>query len=217
MHGYYLKNPRDKETFMKKILFLCLMILCCGIAACSFFARELVLDSFEGQVTHETVDYGSGGEALLTVVAEKELKVHGEQSLKLEYDITGGGYLWAARGYNLDVPGAGCWMIPAKKVNWKRFNALSVYMYGKKSGGKVAFDIKDCKAEMWRFVLEDDFEGWKQIIIPFSAFFPRSDWQPYNAEKNGKIDFPIMSFQFEPRRPDASVYYFDKVSVLRTQ
>jgi len=157
------------------------------------------------------------GKASLDVSADTALKVDGKQSIKLDYDISQGGYLWAARGYNLDVKGAGCWSIPAQKINWKRFNAFSVYMYGTNSGGKVAFDIKDKGAEMWRFVLEDNFTGWKEIVIPYSEFFARSDWQPYNADKNGKIDFPVMSFQFEPRRPDKSVYHFDRVRLVRTK
>ncbi|MDD5745860.1 MAG: carbohydrate binding domain-containing protein [Candidatus Omnitrophica bacterium] len=200
---------------MKNLLLAGLIGLCCGIASCSFFAKEIVLDGFEGELTHDTVDYGSGGGAIFNVSAEKTLKVDGEQSIKLDYDISQGGYLWAARGYNLDVKGAACWSVPAQKINWKRFNAFSLYMYGTNSGGKVAFDIKDKGAEMWRFVLDDNFEGWKEIVIPFGEFFARSDWQPYNAEKNGTIDFPIMSFQFEPRRPDAHVYYFDRVGLVR--
>ncbi|MCM8813608.1 MAG: hypothetical protein NC924_06715, partial [Candidatus Omnitrophica bacterium] len=81
----------------------------------------------------------------------------------------------------------------------------------------VAFDIKDAGAEMWRFMIDDNFTGWREVMMPFSQFFARSDWQPHNADKNGVLNFPVMSFQFEPRRPDSGEYIFDQVSVTRTK
>ena len=178
-------------------------------------APDMVIDSFEGPLTIETMDYGAGGGATLQVSAATDQKVDAEQSLKLDYDLSGGGYLWAARGYKLDVAGAARWLVAPEKIRWSGFKGISLQMFGTNSGGKVAFDIKDSGAEMWRFVLEDNFSGWHNILIPFEEFFPRSDWQPQNAERNNKLDFPVMSFQFEPRRPDKGTYYFDRVALVR--
>jgi len=199
---------------MKILYFAAVILFPIALFSCSS-ASEMLLDSFEGELNHKTVDYGSGGGASLVVSAEKTLKIHGEQSIKLEYDISEGGYQWTARGYKLDVAGAANWTRPAEKIKWHKFSAFNVYMYGTNSGGKVAFDVKDSGFEMWRFMLEDNFTGWKKIIVPFSDFFVRADWQPYNADKNKELNFPIMSFQFEPRRPFKGVYYFDQVSLAK--
>ena len=40
-----------------------------------------------------------------------------------------------------------------------------------------------------------------------------SDWQPDDAVKNGVLDFPLKSFQFEPRTPGEGVIYIDKVEL----
>ncbi|MBU4234693.1 MAG: hypothetical protein KKF43_19450 [Proteobacteria bacterium] len=203
---------------MKKIVYLIFSVLISvGLSGCSSHGKELLLDSFEGDLNHETVDYGSGGGANLAVTAEKDLKFHGTQSIKLEYDMSEGGYLWAARGYNIDVKGAAKWEVPPEKIKWDKYNAFSVYMYGKNSKGKVAFDIKDSGFEIWRFMIDDDFEGWKEIVMPFSEFFARADWQPFNADRNSVRDFPIMTFQLEPRRPDKGVYLFDCVSLKKVK
>lgn len=184
-------------------------------AGCSGPEPELLIDSFEGDLNIETVDFGSSSDSSLKVEAEKELKAHGEQAIKLIYSLTPSGYMWAARGYNLDTKGAARWLVRPKKINWRRYNAISLFMYGSNSGGMVVFDVKDAGGEMWRFLLEDNFKGWKEIVCPFTQFFVRTDWQPQSAEKNDILDFPIMSFQFEPRLPGKGIYYFDCVKLVK--
>lgn len=125
--------------------------------------------------------------------------------------------MWMARGFNLDVKGANAWEIKPEDIFWSRYNAISISMYGANTGGVIAFDIKDAQGELWRFLLEDDFDGWREVICPFKHFFDRQDWQPDDAEVNGVLDFPIVSFQFEPRLPGEGVYYFDCVKVIKTK
>ncbi len=185
------------------------------LAACSLKPAPLMLDSFEGKIDKSTVDFGAAEKSSVEVFADKDKKVCGEQSLKIVYTLRPSGYMWVARGYNLDVKGAACWEVRPEEINWSKYNAISVYMYGRNSGGVVAFDIKDAGGEMWRFLLDDDFTGWKEIICPFEQFFVRKDWQPQSAEKNEKLDFPIMSFQFEPRLPGSGVYWFDCVKLVK--
>ena len=79
----------------------------------------------------------------------------------------------------------------------------------------AAFDIKDKGQEVWRFLLDDDFTGWKEIACSLKEFFPRKDWQPETAERNEVLDFPIMSFQFEPRLPGKGTYYFDCLKLVK--
>jgi hypothetical protein len=86
-------------------------------------------------------------------------------------------------------------------------------MYGSNSSGVIAFDLKDKGGELWRFLIDDDFSGWKEVVCPLKEFFPRGDWQPETAERNEKLDFPVTSFQFEPRLPGKGAYYFDCVKL----
>lgn len=186
-------------------------------AACSFGPKEMTLDSFEGDIDNTTVDYGASNSSSMTAIADTELKVCGEQSLKLDYQLKSGGYMWAARGYDLDVIGAAKWETEPQKVPWRNFNAISLQMYGQNTGSVVAFDIIDSGKEYWRFILDDDFSGWKEIICPFDVFFARKDWQPEKTAKNEILDFPIMAFQFEPRLPGKGIYRFDCVKAVRVK
>ena len=195
------------------ILFMGIIIL--FTYGCWMIQTELLIDSFEGSLNASTVDFGAAQGSYVKIGPERELKVCGDQSMKLEYDLKTSGYMWVARGYNLDVAGAAKWMIPASDIKWSKYNAFSLYMYGSNSNAIIVFDIKDKDKEMYRFILDDDFQGWKEIICPFSEFFVRTDWQPEKATKNETLDFPIMSFQFEPRTPGKGVYYFDCVKLKR--
>ena len=122
--------------------------------------------------------------------------------------------MWVARGFGLDAKNS-AWLIKPEAINWKDFSAFSFYMFGSDSKAKIAFDIKDDGNEMWRFIVEDNFTGWKQVVCPFKDFFARGDWQPDNADKNAQMNFPIKSFQFEPRPIAKGTVYFDKVELVK--
>lgn len=202
---------------MKRFYLFLVILLVFSSLSCAKVPDEILIDSFEGELNHETVDFGSSMGSTIKIEAEKQLKVCGEQSLKLEYLLDRDGYMWAARGYNVDVKGAGKWLKKPQAIKWRSFDAFSLYMYGSNSGGIINFDIKDAGNEMWRFVLKDNFEGWREIISPFSSFFLREDWQPQNAERNKVLDFPVMAFQFEPRLKSSGIYYFDCVKVIKSE
>lgn len=200
---------------MKGVFFLPTLILCVLFLSCASKTQELLIDSFEGELDHKSVDYGAAQGSSALVEPAKDVKVCGEQSLKLTYELKPQGYMWVARGQNLDVKSAAKWLVEPKDIDWEKYNALSVYVYGANNGGIIAFDIKDAGGEMWRFIIADDFSGWKEISCPFSAFFVRQDWQPQTAVTNKTLDFPLMSFQFEPRLPGKGVYYFDCVKLVK--
>ncbi len=184
---------------------------------CAKGPSELLLDSFEGRINKETVDFGSSENSFLKVTASQDIKACGEQSLKLDYQLNPSGYMWVARGYGLDIKGAAKWEVSPQDIKWPEYNAFSLSMYGRSSGGVIAFDIKDSRGELWRFFLDDDKSGWKEVICPLAEFFPRGDWQPEDSEGNQVLDFPIMSFQFEPRIIGRGVYYFDCIKLIRTK
>ena len=202
---------------MRDLRFLIVLSFFIFFTGCIKTPQELMLDSFEGEISSNTVDFGSAEGTTVKVEAAKDIIACGKQSLKIDYDLKPSGYMWVSRGYGLDLKGAAKWEVEPQNVQWKKYKAIVLSMYGSNSGGVVAFDIRDDGGEYWRALLDDDFEGWKEITCGFNEFFPRGDWQPEKAVRNETLDFPIKSFQFEPRLPGKGVYYFDCVKVTKVK
>lgn len=179
----------------------------------------LIIDSFEGPLiggTKATVDYGSGAGAKVNIGPAKKPVVHGRQSLKIVYDVSQGGYMWVARGYGLTQKNAAQWKVPPEKIKWDNYDAFVFYLYGEANGNDVAVDLIDSGKEYWRFLIKDDTKGWKEVVIPFSDFSAREDWQPDSADWNSKMDFPIMAFQFEPKT-GMGILFVDKVYLRKKE
>lgn len=200
---------------MRKVLFLTAICMLCFAALCFAEKQFLVIDDFEGAISggaEGTVDFGAGNGSVLEVTASADVKQSGKQAIKVIFDALPDGYMWVARGQNLDAKNAG-WLLKTEDIAWEKYEAISFYMYGTNSGVDVAFDIKDNGNEIWRFMVKDDFSGWKQIICAFDKFYVRDDWQPDTADKNGAIDYPLKSYQFEPRNGKGTLY-FDNVALI---
>lgn len=200
-----------KVLHVVTILCLSMVSLCCAQSQ----SQGLLLDDFEGVISggpEGTVDFGAGNSSSVEVTAAQDIKYSGNQSLKVVYDAVTDGYMWVARGFNLDAKNA-AWLVKPEDIDWKKYTGISFYMYGSDSKAKVAFDVKDAGSEIHRFMVEDNFTGWKKITCPFNMFFARDDWQPDAADKNATLDFPIMSFQFEPRPVAKGTVYFDSVTL----
>ncbi|MGW4299796.1 glycoside hydrolase family 3 protein [Streptomyces sp. NPDC004376] len=95
----------------------------------------------------------------------------GAKVLSGGYDISGYG------GFTHDYAAAG----PAH--DWSAHRGIRFWWDGQDNGKKIAFEIKDGGAngeasELWTTSFTDDFTGWKQIELPFSAFTYRTDYQP---------------------------------------
>lgn len=177
----------------------------------------LLLDDFEGAISggpEGTVDFGAGGGSEIDVKASKEIKQRGAQALQLKFNAVAGGYMWAGRGYGLDIKGAGAWSVNPGDIDFNKFNAIALYVYGANTKIKIAIDLIDNGYEYWRYLIDDDFTGWKEIVIPFSEFFARGDWQPDKADKNGEFNLPFRAFQFEPRPVGEGTIYFDYVRIV---
>ncbi len=201
---------------MKKLLLGLVMVL--GVVSFSFAQdKGLLIDDFEGVIdggANGTVDFGAGNGSTVSVSASTDIVSAGKQSLKITYDAVSGGYMWIARGFGLDAKNAG-WLFKPESIDWKQYNAVAFNLYGNNSKGSIAFDLKDNGGEIWRFLITDDFTGWKQIICPFDQFFARADWQPDSADKNGQIDYPIKSYQFEPLPEGKGTIYIDDVELVK--
>ena len=176
--------------------------------------KPLVLDDFEDSCGPACIDYGAGNGSKVKVSFSSQVFYSGKKSLKIEYQGTPSGYIYVARGYGLTNKKAASWLVKPQKIAWKRYEGFSFYLYGEGKGIMIAFDIKDKNNEMFRCLLKDNKKGWQKVVCPFNKFFSRTDWQPDNAVADGKIDFPVMSFQFEPRTSKSGLIYIDKVELL---
>ena len=201
---------------MKKIFFLVLALTLFVAGSCLAGGSNLLLDDFEMAVSNGpegTVDFGAGNGSSVQVTAATDIKNSGNQSLKVVYNAVPGGYIYVARGLGLDAKNAN-WAIKPSDIKWAEYSGISFYVYGTNSKAKIAFDIKDNGGEIWRFITEDDFVGWKKVVCSFDKFIVRDDWQPMDADKNGQLDFPIKVFQFEPLPPSKGTLYFDTVELV---
>jgi len=202
---------------MKKTIIGIISILI-GIVIIYFFVQSekspfLLIDSFEGSIVggeNATIDYGSGSGAKVDVFPAKEPVCEGKQSLKITYDVSSGGYIWIARGYNLTIKNAAQWKMPPSKIKWEKYNGLTFFIYGEASGNDIAVDIIDSGKEYWRNIIKDDTKGWKEVYVPFIKFKARADWQPDIAKRNNTIDFPIEAFQIAPKTGTGTIF-IDKV------
>ncbi len=200
-----------------KLLIVILFFVFCVVGSCPAQEKELLIDGFEVAISggpEGTLDFGAGGGSSVEVTAATDIKNSGNQAIKVTYTAVSGGYMWVARGFNLDAKNAG-WLVKPEEIDWKEYNAVSFYMYGSDTKAKVAFDLEDNGNEMWRFIVEDNFKGWKEIVCPFSEFFARGDWQPDSADKNATMDFPLKSYQFEVLPPAKGTLYFDDVKLVK--
>lgn len=202
---------------MKKVLvFVAALVF--GITLISFAETDyLLIDDFETPISggpEGTVDFGAGNGSSIEVTAAKDIKNSGEQSVKVVYDAVPGGYMYVAKGAGLDAKNAS-WVLKTEDIKWEDYKAVSFYIYGSDSKQKIAFDIKDQGDELWRFIVVDDFKGWKKVVCSFDKFMVRDDWQPESADKNGKLDFPIKIFQFEPLPEGKGTIYIDTVELVK--
>ncbi len=202
-----------KKTLSALILIVFLVF--CGISRAE--ENELLIDDFEGAISggaEGTVDFSSGGGSTVEVAASSEIKDSKAQVLKVNFYAVDGGYMWVARGSGLGAKNSS-WVVKPGDIKWSDYSAIAFYMYGSGSKAQLAFDVKDKGGEMWRFMVSDDFKGWKQVVCKFSDFFVRTDSQPDSADKNSQLDFPLQSYQWEPRPVAKGVFYFDEVKLLK--
>lgn len=202
---------------MKKVFFVIVLAVLSAVGISWAEGKNLLIDDFEISISNGpegTVDFGAGNGSKVEVTESVDIKNSGNKALKVVYDAVNGGYIYVSRGTGLDAKNAN-WPIKPSDIKWEEYNAISFYVFGTDSKAKIAFDIKDNGGEIWRFLTLDDFKGWKRVICNFDKFAVRDDWQPENADKNGKLDFPIKAFQFEPLPESKGTLYFDTVELVK--
>lgn len=158
---------------------------------------SLVIADFEDS-KRPVITYAGPGS---TMTAEYQTAiVHGgKQALKTKMDTSN----WA--GTLIELSGA--------TADWTGYSKLKLWVYGSKSGRRFNIDLEEKGKEQCRYTITDDFEGWKEFVIKLSEFLPRTDWQPNDADKNGKLDFPLKTIQFFTSASFGSTLYFDDISI----
>jgi len=105
--------------------------------------KILLIDDFEGEISKSTVDYGAGGNSSIDIEVSTDIVYHGKQAIKMKYLASSDGYMWMARGYDLDVKGAAQWLVAPKDIDWSKYSSFSFYMYGQDTKAIVAVDFID--------------------------------------------------------------------------
>ncbi|MFA5275811.1 MAG: carbohydrate binding domain-containing protein [Candidatus Omnitrophota bacterium] len=183
-------------------------------------AQSLLLDDFEGVISagpESTVNAEARGGSSVEIAASTDLKYSGHQSLKITYKAVPPNYSYVKVSAGLDYPNAH-WLVEPENIEWDKFNAIALYMYGSNSKTRFTFNIIDAGHEIWHFIFEDNFIGWKQVVCPFNEFRFGDIWKVDKADKNSKLDFPISDFQIESLpngKIEEGTVYFDKVELIK--
>lgn len=149
---------------MKKILGSLLLIFC-FMSYC--YAAPVVLDNFDSLSKWSTF------KGPLSQISIKPL-TQGVPQSKSAMEIT---------YKNLDWNGVGISFSPKQK--WTVNNSLSFYLKGSNSKNKIRLEIADNQGERFEYLIVDNFNTWKQMVVPIKNFKRRADWQPNTAPNNG--------------------------------
>lgn len=198
-----------------------LLIICAYFYINAVRKDAVLVESFEGKIGADTVDYGSSPNSSIAVKAATKSSRCGRQSVEIKYDLKPYGYVYFAKGYGLhhrkDVNtwggGQSGWLVPPDKISWKDYDAFSILLKGK-NVGQVAIDLKDSGGELWRHTVPVEGRGWTKFTVPLDHFSVRRDWQPESADLNNFMDYPFTSFQLEPKKPGIGTLYADCVKFV---
>lgn len=177
--------------------------------------RLLVIEDFEAAQAAGpggSVAISSSAGSALEASAEELLAYSGRQSLKMSFTVKPGGYAWLAKDIDLSAANAG-WQV-AEEIDWTQYTGIAFHMFGRGTKKTLAFDLQDTGGEIWRCLVKDESRGWSRKVCGFREFFCRTDWQPEDAAKNGRMDFPLLNFRFAPLPPYKGILYIDTVELI---
>jgi len=171
--------------------------------------KEYLLTDFENTSMDFSMNAGS--------FREKKFLIDGDHTLKAEAGYSSEQAKSGKYSLKCDVSannwgcvGMGGLHLPAfNHIPWEKVNKIKFFVYGKKTGAKCEIIFEDFYSEQFSYFFEDNFVGWKEIIIPFESFSVRTRWQPPYAEKDGYIDTPIKWIFFHTAGPTFSIYVDD--------
>ncbi|MBN1920778.1 MAG: CIA30 family protein, partial [Anaerolineae bacterium] len=136
--------------------------------------------------------------------------------LQVNYAISGWG---GGFSHAFENAGVSEWV----SQDWSTYEGLSLWLYGSNTGGNFRLDLFDNRAvsgpyadvdsaERFFYTIPDDFTGWQRLMIPFTDFARRSDWQPAGAPDDGLTLTETWGYAMDfPSGVGAQTAYLDYV------
>ena len=142
--------------------------------------QSLVITSFEDG--SDIITTFADGASKISVSFDTEIFFDGKQSVKVEAYTSA----WDGTVYE----------VPEGKGDWTGMTTFKLWIYGSNSKKGYDIELNDAGKELFLYPIKDNWEGWKQVIIPLKKFYSRSDYQDSKAKINRKIDYPVKQIQF---------------------
>ncbi|MBA3469096.1 MAG: glycoside hydrolase family 9 protein [Herpetosiphonaceae bacterium] len=149
-----------------------------------------VLDSFEsGSLSAWSVFKDPSSSVTPLIVSPGQL---GQNALRVSYSISSYG---------------GIQQLFSASQGWNLYQGIRFGFNGANTGATFRLEVLDNSssagnnpdaAERWVYTFTDNVAGWRTIIVPWSAFSRRSDWQPTGAPNDGFGRTQIWGFSFAP-------------------
>ena len=139
----------------------------------SSLAALSMVDAFDDGDVSDWQPFTGGG-ATMTNRLSSSYANSGTTSMKLIYSVPSGGYAGVEKRF------------PAPQ-NWSAGSGLGIWVYGAATSHRFLIQVYDAGGERWEYRFPVDFQGWKQITIPFTSLTAAS-WQPSGARVDGVRD-----------------------------
>ncbi|SEG41729.1 beta-glucosidase [Nonomuraea solani] len=108
--------------------------------------------------------------------------------------------------YNVSQWGGWSHDLPATQ-DWSPYEGFSFWVNGTGSGQRIFFELKDgggpASSELFESSFTDDTAGWRKVVVPFSSFTRRTDYQPGGAPTDGELDL-VAIWGYAMRLPATS-------------
>jgi hypothetical protein len=137
------------------------------------FVSALTVDSFDDGDVSDWRPF-SGGAAIISHRLSSSRATSGTTSMKVTYQVASGGYAGLERRFSAPP-------------DWSTASGISVSVYGLATGNRFLVQLYDAGNERWEYRFAVDFEGWRQVTIPFASF-AAAGWQPSGARADGVRD-----------------------------
>ncbi len=172
------------------------------------------LADFE-QVPAGFFSYGSAGFGLVDVPAGERPELEAPSKvLSYGFDVTGAGSFGGV-GHNFT----------GSAEDWSAFDGIRFWLQGEGSGDALQFEVFDGGAnadasERWDTTITDTSSGWREIVLPWSAFTRATDFQPGGAPTDGELELtsvwgyalPAVSGAATVRVDDIALYSEDDIA-----
>jgi hypothetical protein len=143
--------------------------------------NRIVVADFEDSSSPAITTFADGA-SKITITYVTDIFYEGKQSIKVEANTSA----WDGAVY----------AVPEGKGDWTGMTTFKTWIYGSNSKKGYDIEINDAGKELFLYPVKDNWEGWKQVIIPLKKFVSRSDYQDSKAKVNRKIDMPVGQVQF---------------------